>query len=229
MEMNDITNVMEAYLTEFNAMSRKQMNLVMFLFAIEHVSRVARVIKMPGGNALLVGVGGSGRQSVTRLAANICDFEVKQIEISKQYGKVEWRDDLKLVLQAAGTGQREVLFLFTDTQIKEESFVEDINNMLNSGDVPNLFPYDERVQITEATRPHARAVFGKAAGDMSIQELWNFFIPRAVARRARFLAHRRCIPCSIAAISVAHQLLHDRLVHCLATRCPHCCGQKIPR
>ena len=75
-----------------------------------------------------------------------------------------------------------MLFLFTDTQIKEESFVEDINNMLNSGDVPNLFPYDERVQITEATRPHARAVFGKAAGDMSIQELWNFFILRVRAR-----------------------------------------------
>eukprot|EP00937_MAST-01D_sp_MAST-1D-sp2_P000693 g693.t1 len=181
-DMEELGTVMDNYLVEFNAMSRKQMNLVMFLFAIEHVSRVARVLKMPGGNALLVGVGGSGRQSVSRLAAFICDFEVKQIEISKQYGKLEWRDDLKALLSAAGTGQREILFLFSDTQIKEESFVEDINNMLNSGDVPNLFPYDERVSITEATRPHARAVFGKAAGDMSIPDLWSFFITRVRAR-----------------------------------------------
>lgn len=40
-------------------------------------------------------------------------------------------------------------FLFSDTQIVNESFVEDINNMLNSGEVPNIFPNDERVAICE--------------------------------------------------------------------------------
>lgn len=40
-------------------------------------------------------------------------------------------------------------FLFSDTQIINESFVEDINNMLNSGEVPNIFPNDERVAICE--------------------------------------------------------------------------------
>lgn len=40
-------------------------------------------------------------------------------------------------------------FLFSDTQIISESFVEDINNMLNSGEVPNIFPNDERVAICE--------------------------------------------------------------------------------
>ena len=181
-DVPQLTEVMEAYLTEFNATSRKQMNLVMFLFAIEHVSRISRILTNAGGNALLVGVGGSGRQSVARLAASICDFEVKQIEISKQYGKTEWHEDLKTIISAAGTAAREVVFLFSDTQIKEESFVEDINNMLNAGDVPNLFPYDERIQITEAVRPFARQKFGKSAGDMSIPDLWNFFITRVRAR-----------------------------------------------
>lgn len=40
-------------------------------------------------------------------------------------------------------------FLFSDTQIINESFVEDINNMLNSGEVPNIFPNDEKVAICE--------------------------------------------------------------------------------
>uniref|UniRef100_K3WBA0 Uncharacterized protein n=1 Tax=Globisporangium ultimum (strain ATCC 200006 / CBS 805.95 / DAOM BR144) TaxID=431595 RepID=K3WBA0_GLOUD len=86
---------LDGYLTEYNGISRKPMNLVMFLFAIEHLSRIVRVLNMPGGNALLVGVGGSGRQSLTRLATFIVDYEIKQIEISKNYTMNEWREDMK--------------------------------------------------------------------------------------------------------------------------------------
>ena len=47
------------------------------------------------------------------------------------------------------------MFLFSDTQIKDESFVEDINNLLNSGEVPNMFAQDERMGMLEAVRPAA--------------------------------------------------------------------------
>ncbi|KAL8008233.1 putative dynein heavy chain region D6 P-loop domain, dynein heavy chain, domain-2 [Plasmopara halstedii] len=169
----------ERYLTEYNSMSRKPMNLVMFLFAIEHLSRIARVLNMPGGNALLVGVGGSGRQSLTRLAAFIVDFDLQQIEISKNYTMNEWREDLKTVLRSAGTGARPVVFLFSDTQIKYDGFVEDINNMLNSGEIPNLFMYDEIVGLCEAVRPHVKEKLGKIVGDNLTQpQLYAFFRQR---------------------------------------------------
>jgi len=47
-------------------------------------------------------------------------------------------------------------FLFTDSQIKQESFLEDINNLLNTGEVPNLFPPEDKADICELVRPLAK-------------------------------------------------------------------------
>ncbi len=74
----------------------------MFLDAAEHVTRIARVIRQPQGNALVLGVGGSGRQSLSRMATYLTGYKLFQIEVTKSYNMRSWREDVKKVLLLAG-------------------------------------------------------------------------------------------------------------------------------
>ena len=85
LNLDEFQDVVQNYIFEYNQTHKAGMNLVIFRYVLEHLSKIARVLKTPGGNALLVGVGGSGRQSLTRLSAYMCGTEVFQPEISKSY------------------------------------------------------------------------------------------------------------------------------------------------
>uniref|UniRef100_A0A8C3K7K0 Dynein axonemal heavy chain 1 n=1 Tax=Calidris pygmaea TaxID=425635 RepID=A0A8C3K7K0_9CHAR len=148
--------VIEDYLEEYNQTNTPELKLVLFMDAIQHICRISRILRQAPGNALLLGVGGSGRQSLTRLASHMADYECFQIELSKNYGMTEWRDDVRKIMMKAGLQSLPKTFLFVDTQIKNESFLEDINNLLNSGDVPNIYNPDDQEQIMTAMKPVVR-------------------------------------------------------------------------
>jgi dynein heavy chain len=59
-------------------------------------------------------------------------------------------------MKKAGLEGKSTVFLFSDTQIKNESFFEDINMILNTGDVPNLYSPDEKAEILESMQTAVR-------------------------------------------------------------------------
>lgn len=91
--MEALNKVLEDKLFEYNE-NVQSMNLVLFDQAMEHICRIARIIANPCGNALLIGVGGSGKQSLSKLAAYIIEYEVARIMVSTTYNMNDLKNDL---------------------------------------------------------------------------------------------------------------------------------------
>ncbi|KAH0628434.1 hypothetical protein JD844_009589 [Phrynosoma platyrhinos] len=122
-DMEKIMGVLQDYLDDYNIVSSKEVKLVFFQDAIEHVSRIARMIRQERGNALLVGVGGTGKQSLTRLASHICGYKCFQIELSRGYNYDSFHEDLRKLYKMAGVEDKDMVFLFTDTQWPREALL----------------------------------------------------------------------------------------------------------
>ncbi|XP_075889814.1 dynein axonemal heavy chain 9 isoform X2 [Nelusetta ayraudi] len=164
-----LLEVLDGY-NEVNA----TLNLVLFEDAMAHICRINRILESPRGNALLVGVGGSGKQSLTRLAAFISSLEVFQITLRKGYSIADLKSDLASLYIKAGVKNVGTVFLMTDAQVADEKFLVLVNDLLASGEIPELFADDEAENIIGSVRPEVRG-----SGLMDTREnCWRFFIDR---------------------------------------------------
>ena len=92
-----LTDALKGY-NELNA----AMDLVLFEDAMKHICKINRILESPRGNALLIGVGGSGKQSLSRLAAYISSMEVFQLTLRKGYGIPDLKNDFQGLYQKTG-------------------------------------------------------------------------------------------------------------------------------
>ena len=150
------------------------MDLVLFEDAMSHIARINRILESPRGNALLIGVGGSGKQSLSRLAAYISSMEVFQITLRKGYGVNDLKTDFQALYQKTGLKNLGTVFLMSDAQVADERFLVLINNLLASGEIPDLFTDDDMENIIGMVRNEV-----KGAGIPDTREnCWKFFIDR---------------------------------------------------
>ncbi|KAK1334847.1 hypothetical protein QTO34_004418 [Cnephaeus nilssonii] len=164
-----LTETLDNY-NELNA----AMHLVLFEDAMHHVCRISRILRTPQGYALLIGVGGSGKQSLSRLAAHMCSLEVFQITLTQGFGVQELRVDLANLFIRTGAKNMPTVFLLTDAQVLDESFLVLINDLLASGDIPDLFSDEDVDKIISGIRGEVR---GLGMVD-SRENCWQFFLAR---------------------------------------------------
>lgn len=78
----------------------------------------------------------------------MCELTTFQVEVTKNYRVAEFREDLKTLYSMVGVDNKPTSFLFNDTQVSEEQFLEIVNNMLSTGEVANLYKPDEMENVS---------------------------------------------------------------------------------
>lgn len=150
------------------------MNLVLFTQAMEHISRIARIIFLPVGSALLVGVGGSGKQSLAKLSSFILGYDVVRVVVTTSYNLNDLKTDIQGMFVKAGVAGSQLLFILTDGQITDEKFLVYINDLLSSGYIPELFLKDDLDGLLGKIRAEAKG----AGYQDSPDQLFDFFLDK---------------------------------------------------
>jgi len=153
-------------------------DLVMFDEVLDHVLRIDSVLRNPMGHLLLVGESGTGKTVLTKFVAWINGLSIFQIKASRKYTLANFDEDLREVMKRSGVEGEKVCFLFDEANALSSAFLEKMNALLASGEVPGLFEGDDRAQLLTACRDAAHK---KGALVESEDELFRMFT-RAVQR-----------------------------------------------
>lgn len=175
-DVESFKTLAELCLDQYNLKNKCQMKLVFFRYALEHLSRICRILAMPGGNAMLIGISGNGRQSLVRIASCIADYNLLQPVITKSYGVSSWRNDMKTIMKEAGGHGKDCVLLITEEQIENEDYLEDIDGLLNAGEIPHIYQIEEKQEILELVRLEAQG--GDKKLDISALSVYSFFTKR---------------------------------------------------
>jgi dynein heavy chain len=152
-DIQQVRGRIQELLEQFNLDNpSKKMNLILFDEALLHLLRISRVLGMPRSNMMLVGVGGSGKQSLARLASIIAGYHIFQLSITKSYNLSSFLDDIRSLFKLAGQSGKQVTFLIPESDLMSDSFLEQINSLLAIGDIPGLFPKDELTVMASELR-----------------------------------------------------------------------------
>lgn len=154
---DNVKKFLNTSLEAYKDLTKQTMNLVFYDECVDHLLRIHRIIRIPNGSALLVGIGGSGKQSLTKLSTFIAKYELWSLTITSKFGEAKLREQLVVLFSKFIEIKpiKPITFLFTDEHVLDEGFLESINNILTTGIVPAIFEKADKERIIELYKPIA--------------------------------------------------------------------------
>ncbi|XP_067132954.1 dynein axonemal heavy chain 2-like [Centruroides vittatus] len=147
-DQNNLTEFLQNVLQQYNNLEcTSPINLILFKDAIRYICRICHILHRARGNMLLLGSSGVGKQTLSKLSTYICGYSLFQIKLNGSYNENEFREDLKILLKETVIFNKPMTFLFADSQIVDEIFMENINDILCTGIIPDLFNSTEEKMI----------------------------------------------------------------------------------
>ena len=117
--------------------------LVVFDDVLDHILRIDRVLKQPLGHLLLVGSSGVGKTTLSKFVSWINNLSVYQIKAGRDYQLLDFDNDLREICKRAGVKCEKITFIFDESNVLGPAFLEKMNALLASGEIPGLFEGDE--------------------------------------------------------------------------------------
>lgn len=154
---DQLKSTLQEFQDQYNE-SHAAQNLILFEDAISHAFRISRILRMPEQHALLVGVGGSGKQSLARLSAFMAGMEAFQITPGPNYNVAEMRNDLAALFIKAGQKKQQIALVLPDGHVTYERLLIPINEFLCTGEISGLYPDDVVDSIVSAMRGEAKSL-----------------------------------------------------------------------
>ena len=149
---------LRAYLeSQLRVFNEEELNVPLVLFddVLEHVVRIDRVLRQSLGHLLLVGESGAGKTVLTRFVAWLNGMNVFQIKLSRHYNLDSFDEDLRQVMRTAGVNGEPTCFIFDESNILSTGFLERMNALLASGEVPGLYEGDDMLSLMAGCRDAA--------------------------------------------------------------------------
>eukprot|EP00941_MAST-03F_sp_MAST-3F-sp1_P002673 g2673.t1 len=134
------------------AKSRNLSNMIFFKETIFHIARLSRILRLNYQSALLVGICGSGKRTIAKVSCILSNTFLFAPESRQNYKLNDFREDLKRMIERAVLNDERVAFLLSDSQLNCKDslkFLQDVNELLNSSEIKNLYEMEEKMELFE--------------------------------------------------------------------------------
>ncbi|XP_029790782.1 dynein heavy chain 14, axonemal [Suricata suricatta] len=152
-DYNKLTSVLSEFQMRLSSTSSETFHpLVFFKEAIQHIARAARILRQPGSHMLLIGVDGCGKETCASLACHLTECTLCLVPPPRTHTHTEFKEALKRAFLQAGLEGSPTALMVANVNLKQESFLEDLNSVLNSQKILDWFEDEELGSIALKVR-----------------------------------------------------------------------------